>query len=1317
MKRIIGVAVLSLAVAGFANDKKENYEIGGPLAGVKLPLYPTYHGEAPGKPGNSRGKPQYQLYPGSVENWRAYYFKYCPVRSIFDVQSQLKNWTSPEIPGCSSRQIEKYAQPVYKANKTAGATATGKFEPAVKVTKIKPGDTILETSLGKLKRGLYCIRVIAAVPTKEVTEYRKDLFATLEVNDKANGGTSRYRKRIAYVDQFYSIIELYFHAPETRKYKVKLSIGSKSKIGLIVRNVSFDDVLTDFVRRPIKKKSNQPLSQEAVKKYNKWLREVSHNKRKLKQRQELDDIIWNGWPGLNIHYNGMIRPGGQSFRKLMKNIRYGTKGMDYKALDKKYGKWNARDLKDFSMLTNNKKLKLAYSVDDLRAGKTLPAPYPVKDDGTGVSQPDADGIKGCFYAPIAETCLDRIRTYQKMLNQTALKLSSRLHQRDFADKVHSSLLAFARFVYDYPTLDPANDLGMIISRKGPYYRQGRTRQRMTTPWFLTWYTEFARHVELYDKFYDLIKDNQMLADSIGRHIPWVKSPQDVIELFDTYLVQNTARRILRYQYHTGSGRILIIATVLGDKDITTPWLENLFSKSFIYPQKLMGIQHIAINGYDRSGLGFGGASSFYGTGKNTTPLAASMDKYCKSVNDDTFSLSNPKKYPKVAAACYWPIELMYAGYQFARIGDVSGSDKLAGALLTNSMQILRPAWRWTKDPQLAAVLYHAGNRSLFTDKEWAEICKQAAIVKRMPYLTQPSRFVPNWCGIIETGKRHDDFRFRRGAMVRVGYNHGHAHNDSLDLQLSAHGIQMAIDAGQRPGYCSPGASYSAVHNTVTVNGKQRAVTTGWISNIVDGKGLAYLFAHAGRTGAQQKGARQVMLVDVDDNGPAKRLALSKQQPRAKLKKVQQTPNGYIFDVFRENRTGKLRYNFHAMNDDHFEWNALAEKANPKAFNGIFKKFPKRSFSAKAPKTLVATWQMRKVPQADNKYGSEMQVLGKNFVPGSPNKYLRLHLLGVEGALAERGAVATVKANIKNDFTCIGAEVNDPNGRVFTAIAEPYVGKPFIKSVELIDIADNEDDALAATAAKVVTVNGNTDWNFADGRPGKTRKFDGITVSGEAAIMSVDKDGLRQAMLTGGTVFKTPYVKIKLAVREYKGKIASVSYPNRTITLDATWPEMKWPQVISIGNRYFETGYTVIKAEKTKDGKTKLTVKRGADLYISPIKEIDTANKRVFAKLRFTPGHKIAGRTITNSRQDKSWKAGIDGKLNGAAPVTKESFAPENIIKAWEYGPADNIKLASKIVITRNSKGSYDITSNANGAVSLFDKKSGKWTEYKVKSNQ
>ena len=42
----------------------------------------------------------------------------------------------------------------------------------------------------------------------------------------------------------------------------------------------------------------------------------------------------------------------------------------------------------------------------------------------------------------------------------------------------------------------------------------------------------------------LIKSNRQLAESVGRFVPWVKTPEDVIRLIDVYFVQTVAKRII-----------------------------------------------------------------------------------------------------------------------------------------------------------------------------------------------------------------------------------------------------------------------------------------------------------------------------------------------------------------------------------------------------------------------------------------------------------------------------------------------------------------------------------------------------------------------------------------------------------------------------------------------------------------------------------------------------------------------------------------------------------------------------------------------------
>ena len=72
-------------------------------------------------------------------------------------------------------------------------------------------------------------------------------------------------------------------------------------------------------------------------------------------------------------------------------------------------------------------------------------------------------------------------------------------------------------------------------------------------------------------------------------MPWVKTPDDVIELVDAYLVQPTVKRILRYQWHTGEMKIARLATLVGDTKVTDPWMEWLFTRTFVYPLPVSGL--------------------------------------------------------------------------------------------------------------------------------------------------------------------------------------------------------------------------------------------------------------------------------------------------------------------------------------------------------------------------------------------------------------------------------------------------------------------------------------------------------------------------------------------------------------------------------------------------------------------------------------------------------------------------------------------------------------------------------------------------------
>jgi len=71
----------------------------------------------------------------------------------------------------------------------------------------------------------------------------------------------------------------------------------------------------------------------------------------------------------------------------------------------------------------------------------------------------------------------------------------------------------------------------------------------------------------YDRLFDLIQADKGLAESVGRFVPWVKTPADIVKLIDTYLVQNMAKRCMRYQMYNANdpARILTPVQVEADK--------------------------------------------------------------------------------------------------------------------------------------------------------------------------------------------------------------------------------------------------------------------------------------------------------------------------------------------------------------------------------------------------------------------------------------------------------------------------------------------------------------------------------------------------------------------------------------------------------------------------------------------------------------------------------------------------------------------------------------------------------------------------------
>jgi len=754
----------------------ERYLVGGPMAGLHLPLFPSQHGAPPGFPGSvpalhqkwaaenpdkvNDGEPlndnftpvghapELHLYPGAVEHWRGDMMKYLPQRSFFDAQSQLKRWTAPLIPGVAGDQRAEYAAPVSWMPRWAGRVQTGLRDAPVEVVRWSAASRPFTLDGGPLPRGVYCVRLVAAVPPERITFFRVPLLLQMKVNDGLRGEVNTYIKRENYTDEFYSLGEFYFHAPEARDYRVELSIPQGVETELLVREVILDDVLAGMWRRPIKtrvtlnraieEKINARIAAPVEKRFAGMLRE---------ERDLRDAWLWDSFPRNNLQSN---RP-----YNLPARVKEGTPDMTPERIAQEYGAWNHNVFRggnaafsptpsDPTVWLTNNKTGAAYTLADRNAQRPLPDPYPFKDFGCALAFRQPDGAAGAYWSPIANVVRDFHWYYPSAIHSSVdqwMNTGDESYARDAA-------VALARWAWALPTLDPvAALLHADFAEAGSLGDDGRFRRRSTNSNFYRWYTEYANEImDDYDRLFNYLKDNWEVAQSVQRFVPWVRSPQDLQKLLDIYLVQQTAKRMLRYHWYTGEMNMARLATVVGDTSITDPWMQFLFTRTFVYPFPVSGLPDLMVSGCTREGTEYV-ASTAYAAGENALPKATGLVEYLEAGGNPLFDLSDAARYPKPVSTCYWLMECLIGGLNDIRIGDVCGPDKYYGRAFKQLDEASYWGWRWTKDPRFAFLRKHYFGRKDFSDADWAAIEKAAAGVARAPWLDMPSRVLPQWAAI------------------------------------------------------------------------------------------------------------------------------------------------------------------------------------------------------------------------------------------------------------------------------------------------------------------------------------------------------------------------------------------------------------------------------------------------------------------------------------------------------------------------------------------------------------------------------------------
>ncbi|HSN30114.1 MAG TPA: hypothetical protein VLT45_27695 [Kofleriaceae bacterium] len=1261
-------------------------------------------------------------------------------QSLFDATTLRKRWSAEELARLGHGTLVD-ARPVTRDRYDK---ITGEKRAAVPAAVANAKGHAYQLDLGTLGVSTYVIRVVAMVPTAQLDDWRRPLTLELTVNDRPGGGTSVYRQRIPYWDDFYEVAELYFNADEPRHYTATLKVADGSQVDLDVEAVELHDCLAGLVDRAAKKLPGTYTYDERARiRHAADRRDVeaqvekevpldayvtSEKELTSEQRRARDDLLWNSVLPANSQYlaeadedwlRAQMAPGAMTAADAA--ARYGTWELPAWAYSYRTA-WHTL----FEL--HNTKLGKTYSLDDLVHHRSLPQPYPFADRGDGVYFQATAGMSHAqHWLPIAAqlgwwwegTRLPLApyhgNNYDRRLPYLYYAANNRHAARDAA-------FMLARWAYLYPTLSDAQMLGFaLVAPYPPFHRDYRLRARRFG---------YARLSNLmlgllhsYDQLFDYIDGNQELARDVGRYIPWIKTDADLRRMIERRLVQYAAKQMIRFQRWDDKDSptwLMTAAAIEQDATVTRPWLEQLWKQTWIYPYPPAGLPDLLSTTTQRNGSTTIGSVFYTQAGTPFAELIELSHRYVANGGAKEFDLEDPRLFGKLIGSPAFPLETSVAGGFPLTIGDVGGIDKPrlldhVGDFAAN----WRRGWRWTHDPRMAWLVVNSG-RTTETDSEWAEITRAAAAYGRNPFLAQHSRVLVNWAGILEAGEASDNYRHKRTAYLRVGTGYGHNHLDTLDLQLLAHGVRIAGDLGWRGEYSRPSADSTLLHNRLEVDDKD-AVAQGswqghaWIDSLVPLAGAQYMSASADpptNHASTRSYRRELALVDASDR------------------------DSYVLDVQRIDGGTYHTWCFHGPATDQFDINATSRhEVGPAATDKTPEATYLRSFldgkglkeagTAPTRGPLIATWRLRRTEEvivgADPKDGkqvrriqrnSEKLMLGRDYDDRGPARFLRTFLFGRAGdqvLVARPTPLGPDHEDSTWPFVFVRENNDRPASSVYLALHEPYIDRPFIARAQPVDVRDAGKGADQAVAVEVTLTDGRVDLVYSDGDPSRSRQVAGASVRGAHVLHSRDAKGLRVVQVVDGGEYIDGEVGLRVAETD-PATIARVDYPARRVWIETTLPAPLWVgQHIEIVNDLHTTSFGVIDA-KREGSCVVLTLDGALDLSYAHVVGVEPSRGEITANLgpvdaAVYPGMN-GGLTLTNADMSRAWhvKRVVGDQPNRGyvyavdGTVDEHALPVGSTLRLWELGVGDTVRLASYAQLRRVDSGpqagKYQLTANA-----------------------
>ncbi len=688
-----------------------------------------------------------------------------------------------------------------------------------------------------------------------------------------------------------------------------------------------------------------------------------------------------------------------------------------------------------------------------------------------------------------------------------------------------------------------------------------------------------RLVTSYDQLFDYIKDNQELADFLHTRIAWIKTPADVRKLLDVYLLQSSWDNANRDYISGGDSVKALIPLVQGVSPVSDRMLdEGLFTKMNMNMTFAGGIDDQAICSYNRDGVHYIGSTGY--VGNDLQEIAELLHRYRSAGGAARYDLLDEQLYPHMAQSMATVQGLRAAGGFAIIVGD--------------AMDLRR-----TREADIPA---------------------------------QPSRVLG---GFGQTVLENNQFQANplnmNAAAIHFGIGRGHAHQDTLNLELFAHGARMAPDLGGRhegKNTGSPNMRWNKVHNLVEVDQRNfensypgsTVSGTGWNTGFAPLPGAQYM-AHAARATSHpdvSTYARQTTLISVDQR------------------------NSYVFDVFRVAGGSTHTYCFHGVPTEQLKVNAdLHDASSAQAVEYLRKHYDGTRKEGVTPALLEADWSMNP--------GLQKAYQGAGFEPDRP-AVTRLSLFGQQGQLLMIGNAYSEAYNYNFPFLYVqGHQDGGAKQSVYPAVIEMYAGTPFIASKAQLPISNAGSDAAAAVALQVDLPQGQQDVLYASAAPQTAQQVAGkhpMQVAGRMALVRRDGDGVALAQLVGGATLKAADVEILLPQASYVGQVQRVDYPQRSLTVAGAWPtRLLRGAVVGIGPDEAGIRHNFTLTGLSSSGQsTTLTHRKTARFYRSTIAGLHADAQEITCEIEppvFGPDTQyINGTTVSNESLTRTWRVNL-----------------------------------------------------------------------------